>query len=56
MTKKQKRKKKLLPLKARKTKTDYTDEWIPSAKETFEENVTVPAAQMTRQKIEYFND
>jgi len=39
MTKRQKKKKKLSPMKARKTKTDYTDEWIPSAEETFEEYV-----------------
>ena len=47
MTKRQKRKKKSSPMKARKTKTDYTDEWIPSAEETFEEIVNVPAARMT---------
>ena len=56
MTKRQKRKKRSLPTKASKTKIDYTDEWIPSAEETFEEIVNVPAARMTQQNIEYFNN
>ena len=56
MTKKQKRKKKSLPSKARKTQINHTNEWIPSGTETFEENVNVPAARMTQQNIEYIND
>ena len=51
-----KRKKKSLPSKARKTQIDHTDEWIPSATETFEENVNVLAAWMTQQSIEYIKD
>ena len=47
MTKKQKKKKKSLPLKARKTRIDHTDEWIPSGTETCEVDVNVPAARMT---------
>ena len=56
MTRKQKRKKKLSPLKARKTQTDHAKEWIPSATETYKEDITVPAARMTQQNIEYVND
>ena len=57
MTRKQKRKKRSSPAKAKanKTKTDYTDAWIPSAEETFEVIVNVPAARVTRQNIENFN-
>ena len=55
MTKRQKKKKKSSPSKANKTKTDYTDDWIPSAEQTFEVVVTVPAARVTRQNIENFN-
>ena len=55
MTRKQKRKKKS-PSKAQKTQTNLTDDWIPSAIESFEIAVNVPAARMTRQNIEYFND
>ena len=56
MTKKQKKRKKPLLLKARKTRTDLTDEWIPSATETCEVDVNVLAARMTRQSIKYIND
>ena len=56
MTRKQKRKKRSSPAKANKTKTDYTGDWIPSAQETFEVIVNVPAARVTRQNIEHFND
>ena len=56
MTRKQKKRKKSLPSKAQKTQTDLTNEWIPSATETCEIDVNVPAAQMTRQSIEYIND
>ena len=55
MTRKQKRKKKS-PSKVRKTQTYLTDDWIPSAIELFKITVNVPAAQMTHQNIEYFND
>ena len=55
MTRKQKRKKRSSPAKANKTKTDYTGDWIPSAEETFEVIVNVPAARVTRQNIEHFN-
>ena len=55
MKRKQKRNKKL-PSKAQKTQTNLTNEWIPSATETCEIAVNMPAAQMTRQNIEYFND
>ena len=55
MTRKQKRKKKLSS-KARKTQTNLTDDWIPSVIESFEITVNVPAAQMTRQNIEHFNE
>ena len=52
MTRKQKKKKKPIPTKSRKTRHDHTEEWIPSAAETYEENITVPAARLTRQHIE----
>ena len=52
MTRKQKKRKKPIPTKSRKTHHDHTEEWIPSAEETFEENITVPAARLTRQHIE----
>ena len=56
MTKKQKKKKKSSPLKARKTQINHTDEWIPSARETCKVDVNVPVARMTQQSIEYIND
>ena len=55
MTRKQKKKKKS-PSKAQKTPFNLSDNWIPSVIESFEITVNVPAAQMTRQNIEHFNE